>query len=65
MSIIPCSRNCGMQSEGYCMLESAGAVTNTAGGCPHFVSVDKSRPPSFQQTGTGLPDRANRLETNG
>ena len=64
MSMIPCSRNCGSQREGYCMLEQAGSVTNTAGGCPHYVADSKSDSASFHQNGAGLTDRTHRVDMN-
>ncbi len=42
MSLIPCSRQCQHQSDGYCSLEIDTVITNTSGGCPHYVYTKKT-----------------------
>ncbi len=38
MSIIQCAKNCEHQEDGYCMLDKISVITNTKGGCPHYLS---------------------------
>ncbi len=40
MSIIQCAKDCEHQRDGYCMLDKIGVITNTKGGCPHYLSKD-------------------------
>jgi len=40
MSIIQCAKNCQHQENGYCMLEKISVITNTLGGCPHYLLKD-------------------------
>ena len=42
MSIIQCAKDCDYQTEGYCMLDKISVVTNTNGGCPHYISLKNS-----------------------
>ncbi len=38
MSIIQCAENCKHQKEGYCHLDKISVITNSTGGCPHFLA---------------------------
>lgn len=44
MTLIPCDSDCKYQKEGYCTLDSPGAVSNNMTGCVHYISLksDKS-----------------------
>ena len=42
MSIIQCANDCKYQHDGYCQLETISTVTNSKGGCPHYLSKDGS-----------------------
>lgn len=45
--MIPCAKDCKYQQEGCCMLESAAAVKNTAGECPHFEAKNLNKTNGF------------------
>ncbi len=38
MSIIQCAKQCKHQKDGYCHLEKISVITNSLGGCPHFLA---------------------------
>ena len=40
MSFIQCAKPCVYQSDGYCGMDVIGKITNTEGGCPHYISKD-------------------------
>ena len=42
MSFIQCAKPCKYQSDGYCSMDVIGKITNTEGGCPHYVSKDSN-----------------------
>ena len=48
MSIIQCAKLCKHQKDGYCHLEKISVITNSHGGCPHFLA--KSSPNSLFKT---------------
>lgn len=42
MSIIQCAKQCKHQKDGYCHLDKIDTITNTHGGCPHFLAESSS-----------------------
>lgn len=56
MSLIQCAKNCDYQTDGYCMLDKISIVTNTEGGCPHYILSKNS--------GDSIPEISNRDNLN-
>lgn len=42
MSIIQCANQCKHQKDGYCQLDKISVITNSLGGCPHFLAKSGS-----------------------
>ncbi len=53
MSLIPCSKECRHQEDGYCKLETGAVVTNTSGGCPHYVHSGGTKQNGAASAATG------------